>query len=75
VMGLEDSRAVAGWIGSQEAVFGEILTPEEVMARIDAVTAEQIQELATELFRPDVLNLAIVGPYEADSHFRSLLHL
>ena len=75
VMGLEDSRAVAGWIGSQEAVFGEILTPEEVMARIDAVTSEQIQELATELFRPDVLNLAIVGPYEADSHFRSLLHL
>lgn len=75
VMGLEDSRAVAGWIGSQEAVFGEILTPEEVMARIDAVTSEQIQELSTELFRPDVLNLAIVGPYEAESHFRSLLHL
>jgi predicted Zn-dependent peptidase len=75
VMGLEDSRAVAAWVGSQEAVFGEILTPEEVMARIDAVTAEQIQELATELFRPDLLNLAIVGPYEAESHFRSLLHL
>jgi len=41
VMGLEDSRAVAGWIGSQEAVFGEILTPEEVMARIDAVTGSR----------------------------------
>ncbi|MCX7623006.1 MAG: insulinase family protein [Thermomicrobium sp.] len=64
VMGLEDSRAVAGWIGGQELVFGEVLTPEEVIARIRAVTSEQIQALAQELLRPERFALAVIGPFE-----------
>ncbi|MDI3339210.1 MAG: pitrilysin family protein [Sphaerobacter sp.] len=75
VMGLEDSRAVAGWIGSQELVFGEILTPEQVMERIDAVTSEELQALSNELFRPERLNLAIVGPYDTGDRFQALLRL
>uniref|UniRef100_A0A7C1JMR3 Insulinase family protein n=1 Tax=Thermomicrobium roseum TaxID=500 RepID=A0A7C1JMR3_THERO len=64
VMGLEDSRAVASWIGGQELVFGEVLTPEEVIARIRAVTSEEIQALAQELFHPDRFALAVIGPFE-----------
>lgn len=64
VMGLEDSRAVAGWIGGQELVFGEVLTPEEVIRRIRAVTSEEIQALAQELFRPERFALAAIGPFE-----------
>lgn len=75
LMGLEDSRSVAGWIGSQELTFGEVLTPEEVMQRIDAVTAEEMLELARTLLRDEVLNLAIVGPYEDAERFRSRLSL
>lgn len=74
-MGLEDSRAVAGWIGAQELVFGEILTPQEVIERIAAVQSDEMQELARDLFRPELLNLAIVGPYEAADRFHALLHL
>lgn len=74
-MGLEDSRAVAGWIGAQELVFGEILTPQEVIERIEAVQSDEMQELARDLFRPELLNLAIVGPYEAADRFHALLHL
>ncbi len=75
LMGLEDSRSVAGWIGSQELTFGEILTPDEVMERIDAVDAESMLELARELIREDWLSLAIVGPYEDEQHFRNQLAL
>jgi predicted Zn-dependent peptidase len=73
LMGFEDSRSVAGWIGSQEATYGEIKTPEEVMAKIEAVTAEQVQALARELFRPERLNLALIGPYEDTRPFAALL--
>lgn len=72
-MGLEDSRAVAGWLGSQELLFEEILTPEEVMAEIDAVTSEQVQELAGELLTPERLSLAVIGPFPDEDRFRSLL--
>jgi predicted Zn-dependent peptidase len=74
-MGLEDSRSVASWIGSQEATYGEIKTPEEVMEKIEAVTVEQVQELAQELFREDKLNLAVIGPYADEASFAELLKL
>ncbi len=75
LMGLEDSRSVASWIGSQEATYGEIKTPEQVMEKIEAVSAEEVQELAQELFRQDKLNLAIVGPYADSQPFAELLEL
>ncbi|MGH2535587.1 MAG: M16 family metallopeptidase, partial [Thermomicrobiales bacterium] len=74
-MGLEDSRSVASWVGSQELTYGEIKTPEEVMTRIEAVTVEQVQELAQELFRADRLNLALIGPYSDPQPFADLLRL
>ncbi len=73
LMGFEDSRSVAAWIGSQEATYGEIKTPEEVMAKIEAVTAEDVQALAQELFRPDRLSLALIGPYSDPAPFTRLL--
>jgi predicted Zn-dependent peptidase len=69
LMGMEDSRSVAGWIGSQELTFGEILTPEEVMTKIDAVKAEDMLDLARELIREEYLSLALVGPYDDEAHF------
>jgi predicted Zn-dependent peptidase len=73
LMGFEDSRSVAAWIGSQEATYGEIKTPEEVMAKIEAVTAAEVQDLAQELFRPERLSLALIGPYHDPEPFRRLL--
>ena len=73
LMGFEDSRSVASWLGSQELTYGEIRTPEEVMARIEAVTAADVKELADELFQTAKLNLALIGPYSDEQTFRSIL--
>jgi predicted Zn-dependent peptidase len=73
LMGLEGSAPVASWIGMRELLLGDILTPEEVVAHYNAVTIEDVQALASELFLPERLNLAIVGPYEDDRRFRALL--
>jgi predicted Zn-dependent peptidase len=75
LMGLEDSRSMASWVGSQELVYGEILTPEEVTAKIEAVTGEQVHDLSKELFRSDLLSLALIGPFENDDLFRDVLTL
>ncbi len=75
LMGMEDSRSVASWIGSQEATYGEIKTPEQVVEKIEAVTVAEVQELAGELFRRDRINIALVGPFSDPKPFADLLDL
>ena len=61
VLGLEDSGSRMSRIGKAELVYDELLSIDEVMARIDGVTLEDIRTVAAELFaQPEVL--AIVGP-------------
>lgn len=59
---MDDTRHVASWIGGQEALHDRVLTVDEALAAIDAVTAEDVRALADRLFRDDALRLAAVAP-------------
>lgn len=62
LMELETSNAVASHVGGEEMLTGKPLTADEIFARIDAVTAADCTAVAEELFRPERLNAAILGP-------------
>jgi predicted Zn-dependent peptidase len=70
---MEDSRHVASWLGGQEIMTGEVLTPEEVIGRIEAVTLTDLKELADDLIREDKMRLSLVGPVADEKPFRDLL--
>jgi len=72
---MEDSHNVAGWMGGQETLTRRILTPEEVTAIIDAITAEELEKLARELIDGKRLRLAVVGPVAEDAPLEELLKL
>ena len=72
---MEDSRAVAMWMGAQETLTGNVRTVDEVMGLIDAVTTEDIERVATDLIKEEKLSLAVVGPYRSEARFRNLLKL
>ena len=72
---MEDSRNVAGWMGGQEILTRRILTPEGVIALINAVTAEELKQLAGELLISSQLRLAVVGPVSAAEPLEELLEL
>ncbi|OGO33113.1 MAG: hypothetical protein A2Z29_02035 [Chloroflexi bacterium RBG_16_56_11] len=72
---MEDSRSVAGWMGGQEILTGEILTIDEVIATVDAITAEELQRLAREILVGEQLRLAVVGPVSPDEPLEDLLKL
>lgn len=75
ILSLEDSRNVAGFFGTDLLIEKEIRTTEEIIKKIDAVTAEDVVRVASDLFRQDKLNLAIIGPYEDEEKFQQLLKL
>jgi predicted Zn-dependent peptidase len=73
-MRMDDTRHVASWIGGQEALHDRVLTVDEALAAIDAVTAEDIIRVARELIRDEGLRLAAVAPARylrgIDGHMR-----
>jgi predicted Zn-dependent peptidase len=51
---------------TREVLEGAALEPEELLAKIDAVTAQDIQRVAGDLIANDKLHLAVIGPFEDD---------
>lgn len=71
---LEDSFAVASFLAEQELFLNTIEQPEQLIAKVEAVTASDIIELARELVKPELLRLAVVGPYEDKTKFEKILN-
>jgi predicted Zn-dependent peptidase len=59
---MDETRHVASWIGGQEALHDRVLTVDEALAAIDAVTADDILRVARTLVRDEGLRLAAVAP-------------
>jgi len=57
----------------REVLEGEATDPEELLAGIDAVTADDIQRVAQSTLGGSGLNLALVGPFEDEERFTKLL--
>jgi len=72
---MENSRNVAGWLGAQEILTGHILTIDQVVAIIDAITTDELEKLAQELLDASQLRLAVVGRVAADEPLAELLRL
>ncbi len=59
---MEETRHLASWIGGQEALHDQVLTLDEALEAVAAVSADDIQELARRLFVDGGLRLAVVAP-------------
>jgi predicted Zn-dependent peptidase len=66
ILAMESTAARMTRIGRSVITGSELLTPEEISAHIDAVTAEDVKRLANEHLKLDNMYLAAVGPKELD---------
>lgn len=72
-LALEDTSDVSGFFGDQELFSEKVLTPEEVFKMVDKVTMDEVNIETKRLFVPERLNLAIIGPYENDEKFATIV--
>ena len=63
---LEDTRSVSAMFGALAVLNLPMRTPEEALARSQAVTLDDVRRVAERVIREDALQLAIVGPVDAD---------
>jgi len=74
-LSLETSDSQASFYGSQELFEKEILTPEKIFKKIDQVTVNDINKVANDIFKPEKLNLALIGPFKEKEKFQRLLKI
>lgn len=75
VLSLEDSEQYAHLLGKNELLYGKLESPEEIMKKIDKVTALDIARVSKDLFRPENLHIAAIGPYDNKQEFEELLRV
>jgi predicted Zn-dependent peptidase len=71
VLGLEDSGSRMSRIGKSELVHGELLSVEEILAKVDAVTLDAVRSIAGELMAQPMA-LGVIGPFD-DHDFSSVV--
>ena len=72
---LEDSRNVALWNGGQEILIQQILSIDDVISIVDAITIYELKEVAQEILTESGLNLAVTGPVKEETSLRQLLKI
>ncbi len=66
VLNLETNANRMARLGSAAVTGREILSPDELIGRVGAVSSEDIARVLARFARPDALNLAVIGPRTAD---------
>lgn len=66
VLSLEDPGNRMSRLGKSQLVRGEIMTVDELLARVEAVGVADVARVAADLFRPEGRVLTVVGPVEDD---------
>jgi predicted Zn-dependent peptidase len=64
VLGLEDTGSRMSRLAKSELLYGDLMTVDELLARVERVTLDDVNALAAELFTGP-LSLAVVGPFDS----------
>ena len=73
LMGLESTVTRATSIGNATLYYGQAMEPDELSARFDAVTREDVMTLAAGMYDFSKASLSVVGKPEDEAVYRELL--
>lgn len=65
-LSMENSTNRMSRLAKSDLFYKKIITPEEIMTRVDQVTPDEVLRVARTLFQDDLLTLAAIGPFPPD---------
>jgi predicted Zn-dependent peptidase len=74
MLSLESTSSRMTNLARQQIFFGRFYSMDEMLASIEAVTAEQVQKLANEAFQKELLSMTVLGKVDGLGLDRSILN-
>ncbi len=74
-LGLENSMSNMLWVGESAVTLGRCRTPQEITAKVQDVSAEDLSRVARDLFLSRPVHMAVVGPDIDDASRKELERL
>jgi len=71
MLGLESTGSRMSMLARSEIYHGRQITLDELIAKVDAVSADDVHRMARHVFSPGRLSMAAIGPFRSDGHLRS----
>jgi predicted Zn-dependent peptidase len=72
-LGLESVSSRMSRMGKSELCFNRLITPEEVIDKINKVTTDEVQEMAVQLFDHSKIAIATIGPFCKNEKLEELI--
>lgn len=73
-LSLESSESLATFFGTQLLLKNKIETLKDIYKKVDKTTKDDILKVANQIFVPNKLNLAMIGPHKDRKQFIKLLN-
>ncbi|MDP3934733.1 MAG: pitrilysin family protein [Candidatus Giovannonibacteria bacterium] len=73
-LSFESTDEVAPFLASQELFYKKIMTPQEILAKIEKVKRSDIMGVVKDVFRREKVNLAAITPEENTADFEKILN-
>jgi predicted Zn-dependent peptidase len=64
-LGLESVMNRMTRLGKTILMYDEVVSPEEIIAKVYAVNPDMVQEMAKRMFKPELFSIAVIGNEEA----------
>ncbi len=64
---METSSEVASFCGGQELFYEKIMQQEEILEKIEKITQDDILKVANEVFKPNRINMAVIGKQDKNN--------
>ena len=72
-LAFESTDEVASFLGGQELFYRKILTPKDILEKLEKVTKGDIMKIVRDLFRKNNVNLAAIGPQDDTKQYEKIL--
>lgn len=73
LLSLENVSTRMSRLGKSQLYLNKVIPPEEIVALVNKVTADEIQELSRQMLKPENFSMAAIGPWKDCGNLRKIL--